>query len=141
MTAIYLASRYSRHDEMRGVRDVLESMGPFKVTSRWIDLHADTGTEQTVSYPPDMLNTQPELCADNGIRDLDDIARADWMVSFTCGTGGKGGRHAEFGFALALHKRLFVVGPREHVFHTLPQVEQHATWRHFVVALAGGFRS
>jgi hypothetical protein len=44
------------------------------------------------------------------------------------GTGGdprpwqRGGRHVEFGLALAWSKHLIVAGPREHVFHWLPQV-------------------
>lgn len=38
---IYLAARYSRNAEMRGVRDVLEGLG-HKVTSRWIDQHGGT---------------------------------------------------------------------------------------------------
>jgi len=38
----------------------------------------------------------------------------------------RGGRHVEFGLALAWGKRLMIVGPRENVFHCLPQVEQYA---------------
>lgn len=34
---IYLAARYSRNDEMRGVRDVLTALG-YEVTSRWIGM-------------------------------------------------------------------------------------------------------
>ena len=36
--SVYLAARYSRNDEMRGVRDVLKALG-YMVTSRWIYLH------------------------------------------------------------------------------------------------------
>lgn len=130
MTKIYLAARYSRNAEMRGVRDVLSTLG-FEVTSRWIDLHPDVVGDFSSSFGAAPLNEDPTRCAPLGQHDLDDIDRADWVVSFTCGTGGKGGRHAEFGYALAKGKRLFVVGPREHVFHTLPQVEVFATWHHF----------
>lgn len=130
MTKIYLAARYSRNEEMRGVRDVLSALG-FEVTSRWIDLHPDVVGDFSSSFGAAPLNEDPARCAPLGQHDLDDIDRADWVVSLTCGTGGKGGRHAEFGYALAKEKRLFVVGPREHVFHTLPQVEVFATWYHF----------
>lgn len=131
---IYLAARYSRNDEMRGVRDVLVGMG-FEVTSRWIDLHPDVVGDFSASFTADTLNTEPEKCAPLGQHDLDDINRADWVVSFT-GGGGKGGRHVEFGYAYAREKRLFVVGPRENVFHTLAGVEQFPTWRSFVIRVA-----
>lgn len=134
---IYLASRYSRNAEMRGVRDVIQAIGNFEITSRWIDLHPDVVGDFSESFTVDALNTETEKCAPLGRHDLDDIDRADWLISFT-GQGGKGGRHVEFGYGLAWKKRMFIVGPREHVFHTLPQVEAFATWHHFVVALSGG---
>jgi hypothetical protein len=134
MTNIYLASRYSRNDEMRGVRDVLEALG-FRVTSRWIDLHTDVMGDYSTSFDADTLNTKTEQYVPIGQHDIDDIDRADWVVNFTCGTGGKGGRHVEFGYALATGKRLFVVGPRENVFHTLPVVRHYPTWRSFVIGI------
>jgi hypothetical protein len=40
-----------------------------------------------------------------------------------------GGRHVEFGLALAQGKRVIVVGPRENVFHyLLPESQVFATW-------------
>lgn len=131
---IYLASRYSRNEEMRGCRDVLQALG-HTVTSRWIDLHPDVVGDFSSSFGPEELNAQPEKCAPLGQHDIDDLAAADWVVNFTCGTGGKGGRHVEFGYALALRKRVFVVGPRENVFHALPQVERYPSWRSFVIAV------
>jgi hypothetical protein len=136
MTKIYLAARYSRNDEMRGVRDVLEVLG-FEVTSRWIDLHPDVVGDFSSSFDATTLNETPELCAPLGQHDLDDIDRADWVVNFTCGTGGKGGRHVEFGYGMAKGKRLFVVGPREHVFHTSTKVEHYPSWRTLVIAFSG----
>lgn len=131
---IYLASRYSRHDEMRGVRDVLAAMG-HEVTSRWIDCHTDVMGDHTASFTSEVLNASPELCAPLGEHDLDDLMAADLVASFTCGTGGKGGRHVEYGFALALGKDLVVVGPRENVFHTLIQVRHYPTWGAWVIDL------
>ena len=137
---VYLAARYSRNAEMRGVRDVLEALPAgkgygYKVTSRWIDLHSDVVGDFSSSFTADTLNTTPELCAPLGQHDLDDIDRADWVINFTCGSGGKGGRHVEFGYAHAKGKRLIVVGPRENVFHSLGSVEWHSTWSHFVRSL------
>lgn len=135
LPAIYLASRYSRNDEMRGVRDVLTAYG-FTVTSRWIDLHPDVVGDFTESFTVDTLNQEPGKCAPLGQHDLDDIDRADWVVSFT-GQGGKGGRHVEFGYGVAKGKRMIVVGPREHVFHTLSTVDAFRDWRRFALYMAG----
>ena len=61
--------------------------------------------------------------------DLEDVLRADCLVSFTeepaagVAWAARGGRHVEFGIALAMGKRLCVVGPRENIFHHLPRVE------------------
>lgn len=128
---IYLAARYSRNDEMRGVRDVLTAMG-HEITSRWIDLH---GGKYPTSFTPEILNSDPDYCGALGQHDAEDVAAADTVISFT-GEGGKGGRHVEFGIGLALGKRSIIVGPREHIFHALPEVEHFPSWRSLVIALA-----
>ncbi len=123
---IYLASRFSRNDEMRGVRDVLTALG-HEITSRWIDQH---GGDQLESAAQEVLNSDPESVCHFGVHDLEDIQAADTTISFTSADGGgKGGRHVEHGIALGLGKRVIVCGPRENIFHTLPQVEHYATWR------------
>lgn len=117
---IYLAARYSRNPEMREVRDRLEVLG-HKVTSAWIDNH---GGELEKSFTPERLAAEPEFCARFAEVDVGDLLAAEIVVSFTGnGGGGKGGRHVEFGLAVATCKRLIIVGPRENVFHCLPQVE------------------
>jgi hypothetical protein len=128
---IYLAARYSRNDEMRGVRDVLEAFG-HTITSRWIDQHGGNLLE---SFVAEKLNADPGDCAKYAQIDMDDLQAADVVVSFTsAGGGGKGGRHVEFGVALGLGKRLVVVGPRENVFHTLTGVEWYPDWSRMVMA-------
>lgn len=134
---IYLASRYSRADEMQGVRDVLTTMG-HEITSRWIDHH---GGKYPGSFTPQQLNDDPAYCSGIAGADWEDLAAADTVISFTCGSGGKGGRHVEFGMAVALGKRLAVVGPREHVFHTLPQVAHYDTWSDLARAFALEFHT
>lgn len=130
---IYLAARYSRHDEMRGVRDVLATFG-HEVTSRWIDCHDG---QLEASFTPETLNADPAACAVLGQHDVEDVEAADTVISFTSvDGGGKGGRHVEFGLALGLAKHVIVCGPREHIFHTLPQVEHYPTWRELALALA-----
>jgi len=130
---IYLAARYSRHNEMRAVRDVLLALG-YEVTSRWIDQHNGT-LEQ--SYTPAKLNADPDECAVLGQHDLDDLKAADTVISFTSvDGGGKGGRHVEHGFALGLGKQVIICGPRENIFHTLPQIRWFPDWRHLAGDLA-----
>lgn len=132
---VYLAARYSRNAEMRGVRDVLEALG-HKVTSRWIDQHGGNVPE---SFVAEKLNAEPEACAKYAYVDLDDLREADTVVSFTSADGGgKGGRHVEFGLAVGFGKHLVIVGPREHVFHTLPDVEWYPDWAHLVMAWSSG---
>jgi hypothetical protein len=131
---IYLAARYSRNDEMRGVRDVLEAFG-HKVTSRWIDQHGGNLLESLVA---EKLNGDPGGCSGYADADIEDLSAADVVVSFTSADGGgKGGRHIEFGLALGLGKHLVVVGPRENVFHTLPAVEWYPDWPRMVMAWSG----
>jgi hypothetical protein len=137
----YLAARYGRHDEMRGVRDVLQGALGIEVTSRWIDCHTDVVGDFTSSFTPEVLNARPEDCAPLGQHDLDDIDRADMVISFTSNGTGKGGRHVEFGYGLALGKRCIVVGDREHVFHTLKQVEWYPDWPRLVMALTDEMRA
>ena len=129
---IYLAARYSRHPEMRGVRDVLAALG-YEITSRWIDMH---GGKYPSSFTPEILNSDPEYCGRLGVHDMEDVQAADVVISFTDETGGgKGGRHVEHGLALGLGKRVIVCGPRENIFHTLPQVEHYTDWPRLVMAL------
>jgi hypothetical protein len=112
---------------MRGCRDVLAPLG-YTVTSRWIDMH---GGKYPSSFTPEILNSDPDYCGTLGRHDVEDVQAADVVISFT-GGGGKGGRHVEFGIGLALDKEMIVVGPREHIFHTLPQVQHFDTWADLV---------
>jgi hypothetical protein len=133
---IYLATRYNRNDEMRRVRDVLVALS-YQVTSRWIDCHAG---KYLTSFTTETLNADPEYCSGVAHHDLEDLRAADTVISFTSGGDGKGGRHVEFGLAIGLRKRLILVGPREHVFHTLPQVEHFESWDQLVMALTPVYR-
>lgn len=131
MEVVYFAARYSRNLEMRRYRDQLRDRG-IEVSSRWIDQH---GGDLLVSFPPEMLNTDPAHCAKFAEIDLTDIANADTMITFTeMNGGGKGGRHVEFGRGLEL-KQMVLIGRRENVFHTLPEVQQYDTWEAFLADL------
>lgn len=140
MTRYYFAGRYSRADELVTYRNQLQAQIPgAQVTSRWLDHHDG---ELEASYTPDFLNAFPEVCWQHGQADLEDLDEADVIVSFT-GAGGKGGRHIEHGYALALHRlpdmapgfddmRLVLIGPRENIFHCHPSTEKFDTWNAFL---------
>jgi hypothetical protein len=109
---VYLCARYSRHPEMRQVAKTLEAAG-LEVTSRWI-----AGSHDCSDHAG--LDEKMRLAAEDWV----DLLAADSVLAFSEGPapGGRnrGGRHVEFGVALGLGKPLFVVGPRENVFHFLP---------------------
>lgn len=116
---IYLAARYSRRDQMRELAAELRRLG-HTVTSRWLGGTHELGPEGR------SVEAETRLRAEFAREDLDDVLAADCVVSVTEAPDAKpsrGGRHVEFGVGLALGKRLVVIGHRENVFHTLPQVE------------------
>ena len=120
---IYLASRYSRAPQLRQVRDELETMG-HTITSRWID----GGHELTKDGSTQAAHLERSRFA---TEDWEDMMAADWVISFTeepRKTNTRGGRHVEFGGAIAFNKRCMVVGWRENVFHCLPQIEFFKNW-------------
>jgi hypothetical protein len=108
---IYIAARYSRRDEMRVVAQKLEEMGHI-VTSTWLrennplDCHMGDDTQEFYRRHANV--------------DLIDIEEAGAMLFFAedpkVGVP-RGGRHVEFGYALALGLSIFVIGPHENIFH------------------------
>jgi hypothetical protein len=120
---IYLAARFDRSAEMLDVAAALSRIGHF-VTSRWIHGRANS---------PDLLSA---------VEDLEDLSDADCLVSFTeqptegVPWAARGGRHVEFGVALATGKRLYIVGTRENIFHHLPRVEVYRNLAELLDVLA-----
>lgn len=125
---VYLAGRYSRRVELAGYADELRSYG-LEITSRWL-----LGNHQAEN---DELHrgAAAERFAAEDVADLD---AADVLLAFTeppRSSSSRGGRHVEFGYALAQGKPILVVGPREHVFCCL--VDQVADFAQAVPWLAG----
>lgn len=120
MSKIYLAASFSRMDEMREHRTVLEADG-HTVVSRWLD---ETHGKHSVFWDQNDANTA-NACAAFAERDLADLENAEILVFFANDplvpwVGG--GRHVELGYALALNKEVYLIGEREHVFTYLPDV-------------------
>jgi nucleoside 2-deoxyribosyltransferase len=109
---IYLAARYSAREEMQTLARVLVSVG-HTITSRWHNDEKETGV------PGHRWDGQDrERAALLAEEDIADIKAADTLILFTP-PGRRGGCNVEFGIAEALGKLLYVVGPRQNVFHSL----------------------
>ena len=111
--SIYLASLYSRREEMEQHAIKLMNEYGYDITSRWV-----FGGEEGFS--------NEEIA----IFDLEDVLAADTIVAFSepYGTLYKGGgRNVELGYAMASGKRCILIGERENVFTWHPTVEQFDT--------------
>ena len=144
MNRVYLAGRYDTRLDLVAKSIVFNELG-FTVTSRWLRGehslnefgYAGSGF---ATLPPHVNKAAQALAGHFAQEDLDDVRRADWLVSFTePDTVGynTGGRHVEHGYMLGLlalgaPKEISVVGPRENVFHFLPSVDHHADWEDFL---------
>lgn len=138
---IYLASRYSRRLEMCDYRLWLQAKG-YIVTGRWLN----GGHQISTTGTPIGENGEALVEGDDGSTDVraaelrerfaqddvEDVMAADLVISFTESPRGapsnRGGRHVEFGIALAMDKWLWIVGHRENIFHWLPTVQFFADW-------------
>jgi len=111
---IYLASNYSTWPQMQEHAKVLKELG-HEVTSEWIN-----GTHGADDH------------ADYARIDLRDLEVADAVIFFSESPDGsrtRGGKHVEFGYALAKGKHIFLVGRFHNVFHHLPNVIQRFQFR------------
>lgn len=108
---IYLASRTKHIKYLREVRSQLQDAG-HTVTSSWLN-------QQSI---PDYVLDE-DILHKYALQDKKDIEQSDMIISFSDANGRHGGRHCEFGMALASGIRCVVIGPREHIFHYLPNVE------------------
>ena len=112
---IYLAAAYTRREELCDYRDTLIELGHV-VTSRWLRGPNVEANEYSRFYARE---------------DLQDIASAEMVISFTeppQSLQARGGRHVEFGVALATGKMVAVVGYRENIFHWLDAVQFFEDW-------------
>lgn len=140
---IYLASRYSRNQELKQYKAALEEHGHV-VNSRWLEGYEQRhGTEnaELVEQHRD-LSPIPEIGRLFAEDDVEDVLESEAIICFTEQTEGassRGGRHVEFGIALGFNllvflefsKRIIVIGPRENVFYCLEDVEHYSSWYDF----------
>jgi nucleoside 2-deoxyribosyltransferase len=118
---VYIAGPFNTKDQRRQDARVLEEYGVI-VTSRWM--------YETVPHTASIKDLPDAYHAETATADLEDIARADALLMFIptdkelvdtpLRTASRGGRHFEMGYACAKGKPIFVIGPKENVFHFLP---------------------
>ena len=110
---------------MQVIREQLCAAG-HSVTSRWID-----GGHQ-LAVIEISTSARCEEQSRFAREDWDDLVEADCVISFTEPprelNSSRGGRHVEYGMALALGKKIIVVGFLENVFHHLPEVLFFEDW-------------
>jgi hypothetical protein len=123
---LYLAARYSSKDTMRKFAEELERRG-VEITSRWLQEEFSSDTKLT---DLDSVDWMPYAKID-----IEDIRRSTAMLFFAEDPDNqppRGGRHVEFGFAIALGITIFVAGGKENLFHYLPEVKHYRTFSEFV---------
>lgn len=133
---IYLAARYSRRQELAEYREQLRQAG-FNVQARWLDGNHQIGTDGTpigdngerlVEHNDGSTDVAAaELRSKFAGEDFGDVIGCDLLIAFTeppRSNASRGGRHVEFGIALGMMKRVWIVGPRENIFCWLEDVRQ-----------------
>lgn len=133
---IYLAARYSRREELCRYREQLNALG-YDVQARWLNGGhqisdtgkpiGDNGEKLVESEGPGHDALRSKFAQD----DWEDVTGADLVINFTespRSVSNRGGRHVEFGIAIARGIAVMVVGHRENLFHWLPEVIFFPTW-------------
>jgi hypothetical protein len=122
MKRIYLCAQFKEQELMKEWRRLLHNAGHV-VMSRWLDK---------------LPSNDKVAGANEATMDLIDIDIAEYVISHTLSRGDLftgGGRHVEFGYALARHKNLINVGGYESVFHYLSQVKTVKTIEEAIACL------
>lgn len=137
--AVYLAAPYALRDHLRDLVAELELLD-HRCTSSWL-VETQAIAAGTVGATTDLTDGACDVHVAN---DLRDIRRSDVLVVWTWGAANSeadclvnsGGRHIETGVALALDKRVIVIGEPENIFHRAAFVDVVETWHEACLALA-----
>jgi hypothetical protein len=140
MKRIYTAARYDRREEICGYAGELRAMG-YEVECRWLlgshQLHPGASLVDQEHHPSDGITMEAAAFA---LDDYEDLRASDTILLFSEPPetySKRGGRHVEFGMALAWGKECIVIGPRENVFHCLSWVKRYPDWEKFKETLTG----
>lgn len=120
---VYVAAAMEEKLTVRELKTILRECGHVPVCD-WAD--ADHGSIEDLTAPGVVKWAK---------LDLEQVRQSDVLVLIPPHQTKRGGAHTEFGVALALGKKLIVVGERKNVFHHLPEVVSVPTIYHVVAAL------
>jgi len=125
MDKVYIAAMYSRMIDMRIIATYLSDQG-YTVTSRW--LKEDPTNDNFTKKEDAFWRYTAE-------KDIQDINESDVFLLFTeppTFPHVRGGRHVETGYALGIGMPVCIVGPKENIFHYIPEVVQFNSVHEFV---------
>ena len=111
---VYLASHFSRKNEVRSAVSDLEAMG-IEVVSTW---HRERCAANSVLHPH-----HGSTWAKNAMKDLSELDQCTHFVLFSMGPSKKFSRGShcwEAGYAFHKGARCLVVGKKQVIFHYLP---------------------
>ena len=117
-----MANQYNQKEQMKAVAEQLRAKG-IEVTSTWMEEPHAPGVQ--------LRDVKVSELVEYAYRDLLEITQADLMVFFAVDPTTptfRGGRHVEFGYALANRKPIVVVGPKENIFHYTSNVRNFDNW-------------
>ena len=110
---VYIAGAYARKYEFRAHADLLRQLG-VEVMSSWLDEPDDPDTH--------LRDVPWERQRAMSVRDIQQIGASNALIAFAEPEDSphkRGGRHVEFGVALALQKAIYLIGKPECTFHHL----------------------
>jgi len=131
MRSAYIAARFGRGEEALALAKQLEEMG-YTITSTWYL----PGQPTQVNSPT--AEEEVEWNRRIAHKDASEIMNADTFITLSEDMNNlpqgaaRGGRHAEFGIAIAQNARVALIGPREHIFHWLEEVNHWNTVEEFL---------
>lgn len=107
---VYLAGSYTSKEALKHIRERINALGGFKVTSSWLD-EPKSNVDWT-SLDRDQADT---IAA----RDVDEVAEAEVFILDTLLPSTGGGYDTELGIALSTGSVTYRVGPRRNGFQGL----------------------
>ncbi len=134
---IYLCGRFSKRHILHKIGRVLQAQG-HEIVSRWTLPDFDHVTPTGMSEQA--ADAERERFA---VEDLEDVEKGEWCISLMEEPrgNGRGGRHIEHAHAYCMlkfgikdMKKITIIGPRETVFHHLPEIEHFDTVMNFLEA-------
>lgn len=131
MNKIYIAGAFQDIEKINERATELRSFG-YVVDCRWLQgLHQVHPGATAVEAATETMPPEAQTFA---LDDVEDLFSAEIFLLFTekpYARPMRGGRFVELGMAIAWHKRIWLIGPRENVFCCLPGLEVFKDWETF----------